>query len=135
MLRKITLCILIFIFFSCSTGSHRKPAYEGFDCSRLIVFISELIPEKQNITDDQLSAILTAKLNQRASVILACYVSININRSKVSSSNDLILNNTINETLSHGKIIRYSFNERGYCEAWGEYDIEGFLKIIDGINK
>lgn len=135
MLKKITLYVFIIILFSCNTGSNRKNSYEGFNGNRLVVFVSELIPEKQSITDDQLSAVLMEKLNQRASVILACYVSININRAKVSSSSDLALNKTINETIYHGKIIHYSFNERGYCDAFGEYDISNVFEVIKNINK
>ncbi len=132
MLKKIHI-ILVILTLSCNSPGSRKLFYEGFNGNRLIVFVSEFIPEEKN-TDAQLSIILMDKLNQRAFMILACYVSININRLKVSPSNDQMLNNTITAALSQGTVVQYSFNEKGYCEALAEYDISDFFKVIDKIN-
>jgi hypothetical protein len=107
--------------------------YEGFNGNTLTVFIIEFIPEEIN-TEAALSPQLQEKLNQRAFIILASYVSININRSKVSPANDRLLNNIITSTLSQGRIVQFSFNEKGYCEAFAEYDISSFFKILNEIN-
>ena len=133
MIKRIPVIILAVITFSCISTGKIKILYEGFEGNKLTVFISEFIPEKKQ-TEAQLSTLLQEKLNQRAFIILACYVSININRSKVSSPNDQMLNDTINSAIAHGAIIQYSFNEEGYCEAFAEYELSGFFKVIDEIN-
>jgi len=118
---------------SCATYN-KKILYEGFNGQCLIVYISEFLPEEKQDTPEQISSHLTEKLNQRAFLILACYVSINIDRTKVSASNDRLLNDMINSILSKGHIVEYSFNEKGYCEAYGEYEISAFYQLIDKIN-
>ncbi|HPS56530.1 MAG TPA: hypothetical protein PK514_00355 [Spirochaetota bacterium] len=136
MLKKIPVFFLVFITLSCNSYYYRQVPnpYEGFKGNMLTVFISEFIPDDKKNSGGQLSPILMDKLNQRAFMILACYVSISVNRSKVSSSNDLLLNKVINSTLSQGRIIQYRFNEKGYCEVFAEYDISVFLSAVDDIN-
>ena len=118
---------------SCATYN-KKILYEGFNGQCLIVYISEFLPEEKQDTPEQISSHLTEKLNQRAFLILACYVSINIDRTKVSASNDRLLNDMINSILSKGHIVEYSFNGRGYCEAYGEYEVSAFYQLINKIN-
>ena len=131
--KLIAVITFVILFVSCNTTGNRTDYYEGFEGNKLTVFISEFIPEEKN-TDSLLYPILTEKLSQRAFVILASYVSINLNKSKASSANDQLLNNTINLILSQGRIVRYSFNENSYCEAFAEYEVSGFYKIINEIN-
>ena len=132
MLKKILLIITVIAVISCSINQNRSILYEGFNGNRLTVFITRFVPREN--TPAQITEILMSSLNERASIILACYVSLNIERSKISATNDGILNKIIGETVSRGKIIKYSFNENGLCEAFGEYDIGDFMNTLNRTN-
>lgn len=132
MLKKILLIITVIAVISCSINQNRSILYEGFNGNRLTVFIARFIPRES--APDQITEILIKNLNDRAFMILACYVSLNIERSKISATNDGILNKIIGETVSRGKIIKYSFNENGLCEAFAEYDISDFINTLNKIN-
>lgn len=127
------IIIPVILALSCASSGNRKPLYEGFSGNTLTVLIIEFIPEEKN-TEAALRPLLLEKLNQRAFIILASYVSININRSKVSAATDRLLNDIISSTLSQGRIVQFSFNEKGYCEAFAEYDMTGFFKVMNEIN-
>ena len=124
---------LIITLFTCTTAGKNTAFFEGFEGNKLTVFSIEFIPEDKN-SDSQIFPVLMEKLNRRAFIILQSYVSINLYRTKVSASNDQLLNNVIDAVISQGRLIHYSFNENGYCEAFAEYEISGFFKVINDIN-
>ena len=132
MLKKILLIIPAIAVISCSLNQNKSILYEGFNGNRLTVFITRFVPREN--TPDQITETLMNSLNERAFTILACYVSLDIEQSKISATNDAILNKTIGETVSRGKIIKYSFNENGLCEAFAEYDISDFINTLNKIN-
>ena len=108
--------------------------YEGFNNTILSVYVTEYIPQTEYNPPEKTLSILTNKANYRAFQIMACYVSIHLDRKKASPAGDDLLNSTLNEIISNGKIIYSSCNDESDCEASAEYDVKKLFDVIDNIN-
>ena len=123
---KLLLIIIILSLLStitCSSIKNSSEQWEGITDNAMRVTISEFFPLDENMTDDDIRNMLKDRLNQRASLIIASHLSINIPKNSISRDNELTLNKLINDSLSGLKFTNYECTENNYCQAHGEYDI------------
>jgi hypothetical protein len=119
---------------SCSSYNKDTAAWEGISDNGLHIIISEFFPFDEKATNNQIMAIVKQRLDARASLIMASYISINLTRDQISIKNDTALNDLINNAVSSGKLISYHCSENNHCTASGEYNITELLKKLSVIN-
>lgn len=130
----LLLNIIILIYAAC-IAPETKEQWEGITGNTLKITISEFFPFEDNETDENLKTRINEKLNQRASLIIACHITMNLDRSRISNTVDITINKLINEAVTGGKMTGSECNENSYCTAHGEYDITELQKNLELINK
>ena len=116
--------ILILLFASgCRSFNADSEKWEGISGNVLKVTVSEFFPFNENVTNENIEAAIKDRLNQRASLIIASYITINLPRNTISHDTDILLNNLINNIINDGKVINYECNDYNYCSAHSEYNI------------
>jgi len=126
---------LILVYLTgCASSSASSEMWEGISGNTLKVTISEFFPFEDDATNDTIKLQIKERLNQRASLIIASHITINLARNKISHEVDITLNKLINETITGGKMINFDCNENNYCAAHGEYDITELQKNLESIN-
>ncbi len=137
-MKKILLIInyIFILLYLSGCGSYKTVTeqIEGISDYTLTIIISEFFPFEENTTGDEIKKQITESLNQRASLIIACYVSLNLSRDKISRENDAVLNNLINYTISGGKLIKSECSESNYCTATGEFNISSLKDALESMN-
>lgn len=128
------LSIVILIYDACAAPKTGEP-WEGISGNTLKVSISEFFPFEENETDESIKIRINEKLNQRASLILASHITLNLDRSKISGNLDITINKLINDAVTGGKMTGFECNENNYCAADGEYDITELQTNLEFINK
>jgi len=118
----------------CSSYKTTAEQWEGISGNTLIIFISEFFPFDENISSEDIKNQVTERLNQRASLIIASYISLNLSRDKISHDTDTTLNNLMNDTISSGKLLKFDCSEYNYCTANSVYDIAELQKNLESIN-
>jgi len=132
----LTFWILLLIFSTgCGSFNNTPEQWEGISGNSMIIIISEFFPFEENISTDDIKKQIIERLNQRASLVVASYISINLSRNKISHQNDITLNNLINDTISSGKLLKYDCSENNYCTSDGGYNITELQKNLETINK
>jgi hypothetical protein len=126
-------CLIIYLL-ACASLNPTNGQWEGISGDTLRIIISEFFPLEENVTDEYISKILKQRLDQRASLIIASYISINLSRNKVSTEVDVTLNSLINKSISQGKLINFHCRENNYCTAYADYDISEIIKNLSIIN-
>ena len=133
-LRIIAISASLVLSTGCTgmqTGSAR---WEGISGDTLKVTIYEFFLFEEKATSEEVKNQIMAKLNQRAALLIASHLSMNLSRDKISSSNDLILNRTIDEIIQSGKLTDYICSENNYCSAYSEYNVAGLHRTLELIN-
>ncbi len=133
MIKKAGILFSLLFLLSCRS-SNEQLVNEGFQGEILYVYIYEFIPDHYNYKIEKLQSLISERLNDRAFRILACYVSLHLNRDKVSGSTDEILNKTVQQILSERHLIRSDCYDNGYCDAFAEYNVKKLFDEIDVIN-
>jgi len=132
-MKKVIIHLLVILILAgCLNNSRIRR--EGFSSGKLTVYVYEFIPENRENTDERIMKILREKLDYRALMLMACYVSIHLERNKISKTNDNLLNKAINETLASANILYFSCDDSSYCEAAAEYDAGELLQTLELIN-
>jgi hypothetical protein len=136
---KIKALIIIQIFFiisliSCISFNTSNEQMEGITDNTLKIIIAEFFPFEEKSSNEKIESVLKQKLNERASLVIASYISINLSRNKISPKVDITLNNLINEVLAQGKLINYHCTENNHCTAHAEYNINELIKNLSSIN-
>ena len=131
---SLLLCIIVLICTVCAAPKTGEP-WEGITGKTLKVTISEFFPFEENETDESIKIRINEKLNQRASLIIASHITINLDRNKISGNIDSTINKLINEAISGGRMTGFECNENNYCAAHGEYDITELQENLESINK
>ena len=126
--------ILILLFTACTSPKTGEP-WEGITGNTLKVTISEFFPFEENETDESIKIRINEKLNQRASLIIASHITINLDRNKISGNIDNTINKLINEAVTGGRMTGFECNENNYCAAHGEYDITVLQTNLEFTNK
>jgi len=119
----ILLTVLLISVTSCISSHNQSEKWEGFTGDRMRVVISEFfLPDEQNPSaiPDQM---IRERVLQRASLLLASYVNMNLPRDKVSHESDELFNRLISNSLSSPKIISSECLENNYCTIITEFDI------------
>lgn len=129
------LIILLSMLIQCRSAGIYSEAWEGISENTLKITISEFFPLDEDVTMEEIKALLTERLNQRASLIMASHLSINIPKDKSSRELDYTLNRLINDSITTGKVLDYDCSENNYCRAHGEYDITELQKNLFELNK
>ena len=130
----LLLSIVILIYTACIAPKTGEP-WEGITGNTLKVTISEFFPFEDNETDESIKIRINEKLNQRASLIIACHITLNLDRSRISGNVDVTINKLINEAVTGGRMTGFECNENNYCAAHGEYDITELQENLESINK
>jgi hypothetical protein len=117
--------------FALQTGSE---SWEGITGETLKVTVYEFFLFEENASSEEIKNHIMIRLNQRAALLIASHLSMNLSRDKISKSNDIILNNKINEIIESGKLTDYICSENNYCSANSEYNVGGLQKILESIN-
>jgi hypothetical protein len=129
-----SLSLTLVFFAGCGSFKTDSERWEGITDNTLRVTISEFFPFEENTAGDVMQNQIKDKLNQRASLIIASHLSINLARTKISRETDIAFNALINKSLSAGKLLDFECSENSYCTAQGEYNIEELLRILESIN-
>jgi len=133
--RMLTFVLLVFLSaLNCSSYNTDLEKWEGISESNLRVTISEFFPFEENITSDNIKQQIKDRLDQRASLLLASHISINIPRNKISHETDIFINDQMNSTIAGGVVLRYDCTENNYCTAEAEYNIAELQKKLELIN-
>lgn len=119
----IILIIVLLSLTGCCYSKNVSEPWEGITCNTLKITISEFFPFEENVSTDLVKQQINERLNQRASLIIASYISINMPRNKISRENDLIFNKMIDKIISSGNLSDYECYENNYCRAHINYDI------------
>ncbi len=133
---KSFLLFIIFALISSAGCITPKPeeSWEGISDNTLKITISEFFPFEDNATDEFVKKQINEKLDQRASLILASHITMNLARNKISKDTDITINRLINDTINSGKMVQYECNENNYCSAHGEYNIAELQRNLELIN-
>ena len=133
---KIFLMFLIIVLcqINCMNYKTDPVSWEGISDNTMKITISEFFPIEENESNEKIKNQIKEKLNQRASLIIASYISINLPRNRISHETDVNLNNLINEAIKNGKLLNYDCSENSYCTAHGEYDITELQKNLKLLN-
>ncbi len=132
-----TSAILLLIFISsigCAGFRTASEQWEGISNNTLRITIAEFFPFEEIVTNDEIKIQIKEKLNQRATLIIASHLSINLDRKKINGETDVLLNKLINNAISTGTLSNYECSENNYCTAFSEYDITELQKNLETIN-
>ncbi len=113
------------------TGSE---PWEGITGETLKVTVYEFFLFEEIATAEEIKSQIMGRLNQRAALLIASHLSINLSRDKTSNNNDIILNSAIDKIIQSGKLTDYSCNENNYCSAYSEYNVAGLEQTLESIN-
>jgi len=119
---------------SCIGIQSGSEPWEGITGNTLKVTVYEFFLFEEKETTEDIKNHILAKLNQRAGLLIASHISINLSRDKISKDTDNVLNNIINEITRSGRLVYYDCNENNYCSANSEYNIADLLKTLESIN-
>ena len=120
---SIIVSSFILCIISCKSTQDQSEKWEGFSGDKMRVVISEFfIPDEKNPTaiPEQL---IRERVIQRASLLLASYVNITLQRDKVSPESDSLFNRLIGESLSSPVTVFSECLENNYCTVITEFDI------------
>lgn len=107
--------------------------WEGFTGDRMRVVVSEFfMPDEKNPSAIP-EQIIRERITQRASLLLASYVNINLPRDRVSPESDSLYNKLINESLALPKTISLECMENNYCTVITEFDISVINKELQKV--
>ncbi len=127
----ITLAAFIFTLFSCIESQEKTERWEGFTGDKMSIVISEFfMPDEKNpsVIPEKM---IKERVSQRASLLLACYVNINLPREKVSPESDALFNQLINESLNTSKTLSSECSENNYCTVITEFNIAPVNRELD----
>ncbi len=125
---------LIFIFLISCTGTsvNVDNSWEGIRDNTLRIAVYQFTADEEN--DSKIKENIIEAAESRGALLLVSYASIKIDRSRVNSSSDKILNIAINEIIGSGVIISQEWRESGYTLAFVEYNITPLTKALFYIN-
>jgi hypothetical protein len=115
--------VSLILILSCSTSHIQSERWEGFTGDRMRVVISEFFMPDEKNPNAVPEKLIKDRVSQRASLLLASYVNINLPRDKVSPESDALFNKLINEALASPVIIFSECHENNYCTIITEFDI------------
>jgi len=127
--------LALFLFFAGCITNRNIEQWEGISADTLKISISEFFPLDENAEAESSKIQIKERLNQRASLLIASYITINLPRNKISESNDQLFNKLISEIISNGKVVNIECSENYYCSASSEYNISELKKSLEQINK
>ncbi len=133
-IRTSFVSLSMILLTGCSGMHTGSEPWEGISGDTLKVTIYEFFLFEEKATSEEVKNQIMAKLNQRAALLIASHLSMNLSRDKISSNNDLILNRTIDEIIQSGKLTDYSCSENNYCSAYSEYNVAGLHQTLELIN-
>ena len=127
----------IFIFLTSCTGTTVPVdnTWEGIRGNTLRVAVFQFTADEENENKIKENIIEAGK--ERGALLLVSYASLSMDRTRVSTGSDEILNRAISESIKTGKIIYQEWRESGYTLAFVEFDISLInrtLKIINSRN-
>ncbi|HOP61724.1 MAG TPA: hypothetical protein PK358_00565 [Spirochaetota bacterium] len=131
----IILAVLLLVLISCEKSGVKSDRWEGFHGEKMRVMISEFfIPDEKDplaIPEDKIKK----RVSQRASLMLASYININLPREKISPASDSTFNRLINETLQAPETISSECLENNHCTVITEYDITPVNRELERLKK
>jgi len=131
----LQLIILFSVLLSsCSSFKADTSTWEGISGEILQVTLYEFFLFEENAETGEIKNQILAKLNQRAALLIASHISINLSREKISKNTDLVLNKKIDEIIKTGRLINYSCSENNYCSANREYNLGGLQQTLESLN-
>ena len=134
---KITIIAVsasLVMLTGCTGMQNGSESWEGISGETLKVTIYEFFLFEEKATSEEVKNQIMVRLNQRAALLIASHLSMYLSRDKISSSNDLILNKTIDEVIQSGKLTDYFCSENNYCSAYSEYNVAGLHRNLKLIN-
>lgn len=128
----LAFCLMI---ISCRTSQDKADRWEGFTGDKMHIMISEFfMPDEKSpaVIPEQL---IKERIEQRASLLLASYININLPREKVSSETDATFNRLINESLAAPKTLLYDCSDNNYCTVITEFDIATVNRELERLKR
>lgn len=129
----IGILIMSLLIPGCASFEQTQYNWEGITDNQLKVTVYEFFLFDDNSGEEKNSVQVRGRVQQRASLLLACFASINLPRDKVTPEVDRIMNILIEKTISEGKFTGYQCNENHYCTASGLYNISEIRKTLGEI--
>lgn len=130
---KIVILVSIFLT-SCSTFKSDAESWEGISGEILRVTLYDFFLFEESAETVDIKNQILVKLNQRAALIIASHISINLSREKISKNTDEVLNKKIDEIIKTGRLVNYDCSENNYCSANSEYNLGGLQQTLESLN-
>ncbi len=128
------LIIVLFFLSGCRFNKDDSEPWEGITGNILKINISEFFPFEENIDNAAMKKMISERINQRASLIIASYISMNLPKNQASPDNDAVFNKMMDSIISSGILSEYECYENNYCTAHIEYDISELQKKLEQLN-
>jgi|GEM_PF-1921103 len=132
---KKLLIIFSFLFFSCFNANKTYNKYrEGLYGTNLHVYVSDTFSMEDEKKGMKIEDYILKRTEIRATALLASYISLNLDRSKISVDTDRVLNLSIINSVKSSKISFMECSESLHCTAEIVYDASPVLNTLKTIN-
>ncbi len=127
--------ISLFLILSCSSSHVQSERWEGFTDDTMRVVISEFFMPDEKNPNAVPEILIKERVSQRASLLLASYVNVNLPRDKVSPESDALFNKLINEALASPGTIFTECHENNYCTVITDFNITSVNRELEKSGK
>lgn len=119
----IVLYTFIQALSACSTSQPQLQKWEGFTDNKMRVVVSEFFMPDETNPNAIPEQMIKDRVTQRASLLLASYININLPREKVSPESDALFNKLINDALAAPETIISECSENNFCTVITDFNI------------
>jgi hypothetical protein len=132
-MKSIIPLILLFLISCTAKYVPVDNSWEGIRGNTLRIAVYQFTADEEN--ENKIKGNIIEAAKSRGALLLVSYASIKIDRSRVSTSSDEILNSAISEIIGKGNIIFHELRESGYTLAFVEFDITPLTSALEIINR
>ena len=120
------------LILSCSSTASGNNTWEGIRGSFLRVAVYQFTADEDDLSKVKENIMEAGKA--RAALLLVSHSSLIIERGRVNSESDALLNKVISEIVENGRFVSLDLKESGYALAFIEYDITTLTEALNKIN-
>lgn len=130
---KLIYPFIFMLILSCSSTLSGNNNWEGIRGSVFRAAVYQFTADEDDLNKVKENIFEAGK--RRAALLLISYSSLVIERSRVNSESDALLNKVIIEIIEQGKLVSMDFKDTGYVLAFIEYDITSLTEALSEINR
>ena len=124
---------ILILILSCSSTLSVNNNWEGIRGNIFRVAVYQFTADEDDLNKVKENIFESGK--RRAALLLVSYSSLIIERSRVNSESDALLNKVIIEIIEQGRLVSTNFKDTGYALAFIEYDIASLTEALNEINR